>query len=191
MMPRAGARTPWPLILALLAMLLAPAASAARKFKVEEVHTKLEEGTYLLDARIDYRFSQVALEALDNGVPLTIEVHLQVRRLDAWIWEDSVVDIQLRYAIRFRPLSEQYEVYRLPGDTGRSFVSREAAIAALGEIQDLPLVDADQLEAGERYEVQIKVELDIEELPLPLRPIAYLSPSWKLASPWSKWPLSP
>ena len=191
MIPRAGARPVWPLILTLLAMVLTPAAVAARQFKVEEVHTKLEDGTYLLDARIDYRFSQEALEALDNGVPLTIEVHMQVRRVDAWIWEDSVADIQLRYAIRFRPLAEQYEVYRLPGDTGRSFISREAAIAALGEIRGIQIVSKDRLEPDLAYLVYLKVELDIEELPLPLRPMAYLRPAWKLRSSWTEWPLTP
>jgi hypothetical protein len=151
----------------------------------------LDEGAYLLDANIVYDFSEQALEALDNGVPLTLLVHVQVRRAAAWIWEDSAADIRLRYAIRYKPLSERYEVYRLPGHGGRSFVGRDAAIAALGEIRDLHLVDAGRLEPGEAYEVQIRVELDIEELPLPLRPMAYLSPAWKLGSPWTKWPLSP
>ncbi|MGD9299645.1 MAG: DUF4390 domain-containing protein, partial [Thiohalocapsa sp.] len=41
------------------------------------------------------------------------------------------------------------------------------------------------------YEVQIRVSLDIEELPLPLRPMAYLYPSWKQSSKWTKWPLEP
>lgn len=179
------------LTLSVLLLVALPLWAAAAEFSVESVRTHIDEGAYLLDARIDYDFSADALEALDNGVPLTIEMHVQVRREDAWIWEDSLADIQLRYAIRYKPLSEQYEVYRLPGDRGRGFISREAAIAALGEVKDLQLVNADRLEGGEKYEVQIKVELDIEELPLPLRPMAYLSPSWNLGSAWTKWPLLP
>jgi hypothetical protein len=134
---------------------------------------------------------QKTLEALENGVPLTLSVRIHVRGTDAWIWEDSVVDARLRYAIRYKPLSDQYEVYRLPGTEGRRFVTRDAAIASLGEIRDLQLVGADRLEPGADYEVQIKVELDVEELPLPLRPMAYLTPAWKLSSSWSKWPLKP
>ena len=37
----------------------------------------------------------------------------------------------------------------------------------------------------------LKIALDIEELPLPLRPTAYLLPSWKLSSGWTTWPLRP
>jgi hypothetical protein len=140
---------------------------------------------------LDYGFSAAALEALENGVPLTILVQIQVRRAGAWLWEDSLLDQQLRYAIRYKPLSERYEVYRLPGSEGRSFVSREAAIRALGEIKDLSLIDVESLDPQAEYEVQIRASLDIEELPLPLRPMAYLKPSWSLSSGWTKWPLSP
>ena len=182
----------WPLPLCLLALLGLFAASAlGREIRIKDVHTQLDGESYLLDANVIYAFSDEALEALDNGVPLTLLVHIQVRRAAAWIWEDSVADIQLRYAIRYKPLSQRYEVYRLPGQEGRSFVGRDAALAALGEMRNLHLVDANRLTPGEAYEVQIKVELDIEELPLPLRPIAYLRSAWKLGSSWTKWPLTP
>jgi hypothetical protein len=178
------------ILLGSLETLLGPGAVAA-DFRVSQVQTRLVEGSYTLDAAIDFNFSPEALEALANGVPLTILVQIQVRRADAWIWESSVTDQQLRYAIRLKPLAETYEVYRLPGTSGHSFVTRDAAIAALGEIKGLHLVDQKRLSPGERYEVQIKVSLDIEELPLPLRPMAYLRPAWKLASGWTKWPLTP
>ena len=160
-------------------------------FLIKEASTRLEEGTYVLDADIEFRFSPEALEALDNGVPLTIVLHFQVRSADAWIWEDSASDLRLRYAVRYKPLSERYEVYRLPGDRGRSFVSREAAIAALGELRGIQIVSKDRLDPEAAYLVHMKAELDIEELPLPLRPIAYLRPAWKLTSPWTQWPLTP
>lgn len=181
------------LLAGLLWMLVAGAAAASGDygFRVTRVETRLDDGTFYLDADIDYVFSPEALEALENGVPLTLSVRIHVRGTDAWIWEDSVVDARLRYAIRYKPLSERYEVYRLPGNKGHSFVTRDAAITALGEIRDLQLVGADRLEPGADYEVQIKVELDVEELPLPLRPMAYLTPAWKLSSSWSKWPLKP
>jgi hypothetical protein len=44
-------------------------------------------------------------------------------------------------------------------------------------------------EAGGPFEIQVKASLDIDELPLPLKPEAYLFPSWKLSSGWTKWPL--
>lgn len=172
--------------------LCVPAPLWARDaFVIKDVQTRLEDGVYALDADIELNFSPEALEALGNGVPLTIVLHFQVRRADAWIWEDSAADLRLRYALRYKPLSGRYEVYRLPGDRGRSFVSREAAIAALGELRGIQIAAQDRLDPGADYLLHMKVELDIEELPLPLRPIAYLRSAWKLGSAWTKWPLTP
>ena len=179
-----------------LAMLLALISvlmpwSAAAEFDVTNVETRLVNGTYVMDAQIDYDFSERALEALDNGVPLTVEVHIQVRPEDDWIWDTSLVDQRLRYRIRYKPLSDRYLVSQLPGETGRIYVTRDAAVAALGEIKNLQLLDQTRLDPEQPYEVQIRAWLDIEELPLPLRPMAYLYPSWKQASAWTKWPLTP
>jgi hypothetical protein len=165
--------------------------AAAGGFRVESAETRLDDKTYILNARIAYGFSDLALEALDNGVPLTIELHIQVRPSDAWIWDDNLLDRRLRYAIRYKPLSERYLVSQLPGEGGRSFVTRDSAIAALGEIKGVPLIDAAGLDPKVAYDVEIKAELDIEQLPLPLRPLAYLRPGWKLSTGWTKWPLEP
>ena len=187
---RVGWTFAW-LFAAILALPALPLPAAAGGFRVESAKTHLDGETYVLDARILYGFSELALEALDNGVPLTIELHVQVRPQDAWIWDNTLLDRRLRYPIRYKPLSERFLVSQLPGDGGRSFVTRDAAVAALGELKGLPLVSASNLDPDTRYEVQLKAELDIEELPLPLRPMAYLRPSWKLSTGWTKWPIEP
>lgn len=174
-----------------VALLLFALPLLADDFKVVDVRTRLDGDTYVLDARIDFDFSERALEALDNGVPLTLEVHIQVRPRKDWIWETSLVDQRLRYRIRYKPLSESYLVAQLPGETGRTFVTRDAAVAALGDISGLQLLGKERLDPQQEYEVHLRVSLDIEELPLPLRPMAYLYPSWKQSSKWTKWPLNP
>jgi len=176
---------------ALLVILAVMGTAVADDFDVVEARTYLDDGIYELDAQIDYDFSERALEALENGVPLTLEVHLQVRRADGWIWENSLVDQRLRYRIRYKPLSERYLVSQLPGEVGPTYISREAALAALGEIRGIDLISESRLQPDEDYEVHIRASLDIEELPLPLRPMAYLRPSWKQSSKWTKWPLTP
>lgn len=177
----------------LLVLLLAMTRALADSGFVVSSKAKegLDQDLYLLDLQIDYGFSDVALEALDNGVPLTLVVKVQVRRKGAWIWEENLVDMQRVYLIRYQPLSEIYQVASLPDGGRRSFVTRSAAISALGEISGLPLVRRSQLDPEKSYLVRVKVELDIEALPLPLRPRAYLSPSWNLSSGWSQWPLEP
>ena len=178
-----------PRALLVLAFLATIPCVAQGELRVESVEVRSEGQTLVMNAQIDYAFSEVAIEALDNGVPLTLEVHIQLRPADAWIWDPSLTDQRLRYVIRYKPLSERYLVSRLPEDGGRSYVTRDAAIAALGDLRDLQLIGIDRLEDDTDYEIHLRASLDIEELPLPLKPMAYLPPSWKLSTGWTKWPL--
>jgi hypothetical protein len=172
-------------------LLLTSLLAAAQELVIDRVSIRLDEGVYLLDAEIDYRLSDAALEALDNGVPLTMEVHIQVRGNNAWIWQSDAAEYRLRYVIRYHALSGLYEVVNQDSGQRRNFVTRDAALTALGELADLPLIEAERLDPGEGYAVEMRVDLDIEALPLPLRPLAYLSPSWNLSSGWTSWPLAP
>ncbi|AGA90041.1 hypothetical protein Thimo_1244 [Thioflavicoccus mobilis 8321] len=163
-------------------------AVAAAEIQVENISIRLEDGVYVMDGHIGFGLSDTALEALDNGVPLTFELHVQVRRDGAWIWEESLYDQRVRKTIRYKPLSERYSIDEPVGD-GNSFVTRDAALAALGTLRGFRLVEKGELDPDKHYQVHVHVALDIDELPLPLRPLAYLKPSWKLESKWSKWPL--
>jgi hypothetical protein len=168
----------------LLFVLLLPMVSPAADFKILNQTCRSTEDAFVLDANVDFDFSDKALEALQNGVPLTLELHLQVRRDGAWLWEKDLMDSRLRYQISYRPLASVYQVLDLQNKTQESFVTREVAITSLGEILALPVIKHAQMEKGKIYRVSLKATLDIDALPLPLRPTAYLSPSWNQSSEW-------
>ena len=114
-----------------------------------------------------------------------------MRRAKAWIWETDVVDHRLRTVLRYRPLSGLYELRNLQGDEGLSFATRDAALRALGRIVAMPIIERERLDLDEEYLVRVDVKLDIEALPLPMRPLAYLKPDWSISSePW-EWRLRP
>jgi hypothetical protein len=171
--------------------LLFSALTAADEFQVTRFSTQLLDGVFLMDADIDFQFSDKALEALENGVPLTLQIHVQLRREGAWIWEKDKLDLRLRYRIRYQALPSVYQVVDLQSNTKQSFVTRESALKALGKIQALPLVKQQQLRPESSYLLSLHSELDIEALPLPLRPLAYLTPAWNLSSKWGTWRLQP
>ena len=122
---------------------------------------------------------------------MRMDVQLQVIREGAWFWESPVLNRHLRHQIRFQPLSKLYKVTDVKLEEEQVFATRGAAISFLGEISDHVLVDKSLLEEGESYLVRLRASLDIGALPLPLRPFAYLLPSWNLSSGWSRWPLNP
>jgi hypothetical protein len=174
-----------------LLFVLTPVAALADEIRVESLQANLLEGAYQVEARIVYEFSEEALEALENGVPLTLELHMQLRREGAWIWETDLVDARLRYQVRYHALGGLYQVRNLQSDSQQNFATREAALEALGQVSGTPIIEADRLTAGESYRLSLRSTLDIEALPLPLRPMAYLSPAWSLSSEWKTWRLRP
>lgn len=176
-------------LLALLFGLLWAIGGHAAGFEVINAATRLESGVYRLDAQIEYRFSPAALEALQNGVPLTIDIEMEVRRRRSWVWDETVHALTQRFQLEYHALSQQYLVGNLNSGERRAFPTRTAALGFMGRIQDFPLLDRSLLAENERYEGALRVRLDIEALPAPLRLFAYLSDDWRLTSEWRAWPL--
>lgn len=175
----------------LLLGLAAGAPAHAAGFSVADASTRLSEGVYLLDADIDYRFSEQAIQALQNGVPLTLRVDIQVER-SRWWWVDATVaNLEQRYRIKYHAFSDKYLVHNFNSGAFYAYRTLGGAVGALGRIRDLPLLDQKLVEEDEAYQVAIRVYLDIEALPSPLRPIAYITPAWHLTSEWTTWSLQP
>lgn len=160
-------------------------------FQVEDAVSRLQDGVFVVDANIDYEFSDIALEALENGVPLTVDIHFQVRRDGAWIWEKDIVEFHLRRQLRYLPLSSTYEMTDIDRKEIKLYFTRLAAIKAMGTISNVEVVSEDQLQKNLTYLMEIRSKLDIEALPVPLRPTAYMSSGWKLSSEWSQWRIRP
>ncbi|MEN8175068.1 MAG: DUF4390 domain-containing protein [Pseudomonadota bacterium] len=178
-------------LLMAMVLLAAPALRAAPEFDVENISTRLEEGVFVTDADVAFRLSDKARDALLHGVLLTFVVEVGVRARDAWFWQDDVARREARYTLKFRPLSDLYEVVDETTGARQSFATGAAALRTLGEIRAVELVERDRLQAGQAYTARLRAYLDIEALPLPMRPLAYLSPAWRLSTGTIEWLLEP
>lgn len=178
-------------LVALVWMCLVFPPAEADDLKVVAADTRLEGQVYLLDARIRYSLSRKALDALHNSVPLTLDLQIKVTREREWLWDPEVASLEQRYQIRYQPLAEQYLVSNLNTGVVHGYRTLNSALSALGDIKGFPLLDYSLLDPGESYRAHLRVRLDIESLPAPLRPLAYLSSGWRLSSKWYSWRLAP
>ncbi len=156
---------------------------------VREAHTVLKDGVYYLEANIDYRFSQPALEAMEKGVPLTVVMRIEILLERNYLWSQKVATLEQRYQISFHALSQQYMLRNLNSGSQYTFPSFDAARKVLGTIVDLPVIDSNLLEDDARYSGRMMAELDVDQLPVPLRLLALVSKDWQLNSVWYSWPL--
>ena len=166
-----------------------PARAAADDagFVVEQAALRAMGGRYVADARIRFAFSEDNLEAMRNGVALTVIVDIEVLRERGQWWDEILATREIRYRIETNVLTDRYRIRNLDGHGARNYHSFEEMVDALGRLRSIPVVARDRLPAGARCLARIRARLDIEALPSPLRPLAYISPQWRLDSGWFEW----
>ncbi|NOX76387.1 MAG: DUF4390 domain-containing protein [Gammaproteobacteria bacterium] len=161
----------------------------AEDFTVRNASTSLDQQIYRLSADLGYHFSPVALDALGNGVALTLVLDIEVFEPRRYLWGDVVAALEQRYQIRYHALSDQYILRRLNSGSQSAYSSLDRALASLGKISDLPIIDAPLLAESSLYKVRVRSRLDIDSLPVPLRLKAYISSDWWMDSGWYAWDL--
>ena len=187
--PARGAAAALGLCLFLISTTGAWCASPALDYSVRHVDTRLEDETWLLDAGLDLEPNAEAREALESGVPITALLEVQVTR-ERVFRDERVRHMRLRYRIEKHALSKRYMVtYATSGKT-RTYGALEDASASAGTIRGLALIRHADLVPEHRYRVRLRARLDIDALPSPLRPLAWLGSLWRVRGDWYSWILT-
>jgi hypothetical protein len=158
-------------------------------FDVRSASTTANEGVLYLDARLQLVLSDQALAALDNGVPLTIELMLEVIRERRFLPDPADAELTLRYELEYRPLSQRYIVSNLNSGDQDSFATLYSALNNLGRIQDLPILDLSILDGEADYRMRLQALLSTRQYPAPLRLLFFWRDEWQLRSEWFEWSL--
>jgi hypothetical protein len=164
-------------------------AAQAQQFTVNQGKTELVDNVYQLDASLGYQFTPETLDALDNGVPLTLVLDIEVYRPRRYLWDEVIASLAQRYEIHYHALSDQYLLRHLNSGAQFTYPTLDSALASLGTVRNIPIIDAPLLEPGKHYMVRVRSRLDIDALPVPLQLIAYVSQDWWLSSGWYSWDL--
>ena len=136
------------------------AGAHADGFTIRSVATHLQDKVYLLDANIDYQFSDAALEALRNGVPLIVLLDIKVEQQRAWWLNKTIAELQQGYLLLYHALTEKYIVNNLNSGAQENYDQLSTALRALGKIKDLPILDAQLVTQGNRYIVRLRTHLE-------------------------------
>lgn len=158
-------------------------------FEVRSASTQLEGGVHNLDARLQLVLSSEALQALNSGVPLTIELQMQIIRERRLYLDATDAELAVRYELEYKPLSQRYFVRSLNSGDQDSFATLYSALNNLGRIQRLPVIDDALLASGKNYRVRLRAMLQTRQYPAPLRMLFFWRSEWQLQSEWFEWSL--
>jgi len=165
----------------------APAQEDPGRIEIRSAGVELRGGVYYLDAWVEYRLSTEAREALDAGVALTLETEVEFLRIRRFWLDDQETGLSQGYELQYHALSERYLVVNLNSAAQSSYATLFSALNYLGRITKLPLIDASLLDSESNYEIRIRAVLSTEEMPGPLRLLAFWRRDWSLESEWYTW----
>ena len=158
-------------------------------FEVRSASTELVDGVYVLDARLQLVLSSEALKALNSGVPLTIELQMQVIRSRRFYLDALDAELAFRFELEYRPISQRYIVRNLNTGNQDSFATLYSALNNLGRVQRLPVIDETLLVPDRDYRVRLRALLATEQYSAPLRLLFFWRDEWQLKSDWYEWTL--
>ena len=158
-------------------------------FEVRSASTTLSDGVHRLDSRLQLVLSSEALVALNSGVPLMIELQMQVIRVRRLYMDALDAELAVRFELEYRPLSQRYIVRNLNSGDQDSFATLYSALNNLGRVQGLPVIDDALLEPGKSYRVRVRAMLQTQQYPAPLRLLFFWRSQWQLQSEWFEWML--
>jgi hypothetical protein len=186
------AKIKWRLWAAAVLALAGP-GNARADFKVTELQPRFAEQSLVLTGNLELGLNAKVEEALAKGIPLEVVIDVNLYRERRFLWDRKLASWTLHRRIQYHALSGQYLVNILPpeAESGDSLLTLPEALKQLGALNGVALKLKEPTAPDATHAVDVRVSLDIEALPTPLRPVAYTSFTWHLNSGWSTWKVTP
>src|SRR5579862_2436980 len=149
------------------------AEGLAGRFEVRSADLELKEGVYHLNARIDLPISDAVRRGLVEGVPLALEVDLDIERVRQLLPNSRVAELTQRYHLQYNAVSARYILRNDNSGQQESLGTVDEAIEQLSEVRGLPVLDKALLSVGRRYEANVRAKVDYGSVPFSLRVVMF------------------
>ena len=161
------------------------------RFEVRSADLDLKDGVYHLNARIELPVSDAVRRGLAEGVPLTVELHLDIERVRQLLPNSKVAELTQRYHLQYNAVSAHYILRNDNSGQQESLGSIDAAIEQLSEVHSLPVLDKALITPDRRYEANVRAKVDYGNVPFSLRVLMFWVSDWHRESDWYTWTLQP
>ncbi|WP_405225608.1 DUF4390 domain-containing protein [Lentisalinibacter sediminis] len=180
----------WALLVLLACLAWQPASGQeGGTVAVRSADSNLVDGVYRVGARLQYVLSDEALDALDSGVPINVELQFQVIQKRRFWLDDVTAELAVNYQLLYNALSRRYVVRNLNTGEQDSYATLYSALNNLGRITSLPVIDAALLRDDRDYRIRMRAVVDVKDYPAALRLIVFWREDWRITSDWYEWQL--
>jgi len=161
------------------------------RFEVRSADLELQDGVYHLNARLALPVSDAVRRGLAEGVPLTIELDLDIERVRQLLPNSRVAELTQRYHLQYNAVSARYILRNDNSGQQQSVGTVDAALEMLSEIHSLPVLDKSLITTDRRYEANVRAKIDYGTVPFSLRVLMFWVNEWHRESDWYTWTLQP
>ncbi len=161
------------------------------RFEVRSADLELNDGVYHLNARVDLPVSDAVRRGLAEGVPLTLELDLDIERVRQLLPNSRVAELTQRYHLQYNAVSARYILRNDNSGQQESLGTVEAAVEQLSDVRNLPVLDKSLITPDRRYEANVRAKIDYGTVPFSLRMLMFWVNEWHRESDWYTWTLQP
>jgi predicted component of type VI protein secretion system len=161
------------------------------RFEVRSADLQLKDGVYHLNAHMDLPVSDAVRRGLAEGVPLTVELDLDIERVRQLLPNSRVAELTQRYHLQYNAVSARYILRNDNSGQQQSLSNVDSALELLSEVRGLPVLDKALISAGRRYEASVRAKVDYGSVPFTLRVVMFWVNDWHRESDWYTWTLQP
>lgn len=140
---------------------------------------------YILNASVEMQPSPQLQEMVESGLSVPFQAEFVLTRA-RWYWlDETVVTRSMNFRLAHHALTRQYRLSI--GRIHRSFASFDEALRAMLTLRNWTVVDRNRLTDGEPYEAELRLRLDIGQLPKPFQVAALGNRELDLTTGWARW----
>ncbi|QBY54739.1 DUF4390 domain-containing protein [Cupriavidus oxalaticus] len=172
------------LMLALALLLWLPPAAQAQVIEATEARIEYQDGGFELAASFEFDLPPALEDALHKGISLYFVVDFELTR-PRWYWfDDKPVNTSRSVRLSYQPLTRQYRIST--GGLQLPFSRLKSALQFVQRVRGWRVFERNAVKPGESYHAQVRMRLDLSQLPKPFQINAVNTRDWNLASDWRR-----
>ena len=157
----------------------------AQDARLKNITISSTDKKLLVSMEVEGAFTQDVMEAILKGVPADFSFLVKLDRSRRWWPNEELADIEATHTIRYDNLKKEFSVYRSWIDQ-KSILTQSLAEAQalMTQIEGLAIIDIDQMQKNQQYELRAKAELSQMTLPFYLHYVFYFVSLWDFETDW-------
>lgn len=167
-----------------LACLLWASTVGAQVIEATEARIEYQDNGFELTASFDFDLPPAVEDALNKGISLYFMIEFQLSR-PRWYWfDEKPVNTSRTIRLSYQPLTRQYRVST--GGLQLPFARLKSALQFIQRVHGWRVFDRGAVKPGESYHAEVRMKLDLSQLPKPFQINAVNTREWNLASDWRR-----